>query len=567
MPSKVFSIDTVVLLFATALSAVAVALSNQMLEPDSVAYLRIATYYARGDFDLAISAYWGPLISWLTVPVYWVTGDAVLAIRSILVVSAVVFVAGTQRLARVVGGLGAAERVLIAVVAASFAVMWGVHPTTPDFLLAGITTFAVAELLDHRAGVTRRPALAGLLLGTAYLAKTVGLPVALGILIGINGWRVVARIARVRELARSTAISLAVLGAVVVPWIVVLSAHYGQFTWSSAGTINYLFATQGSMARGIAAGPGGPWFDTYHQPDVGRVWSWEDPGTLFYRLVQKAGPVQKRTFSETIEREVNKFLKNARRIHWVTADITANGLGPALLLIGFLVGWPWSSAALTQSWRLLFIPMSVMFCVYLPFHVGNQRYFFGVLPLILVGCVALFLHYSQWMLSLTKIRRHVGRATQLAVLVMILVGYSKSSDILWAIPESLVEPEARYRSNLTAKSYGLARDIAKYYGNQVDGPIAGAMFDKEDWPILGHTDAYVSFLLGVPFYGREIVRKKLNAALESDADFLVIRAGTPLDDRLAHDDRFERLKRAPDAVEPAPASLDDIAIYRVVRSE
>jgi len=41
--------------------AVAVAgwINRQALNPDGVAYMRIASYYAAGRMDLAISGYWG----------------------------------------------------------------------------------------------------------------------------------------------------------------------------------------------------------------------------------------------------------------------------------------------------------------------------------------------------------------------------------------------------------------------------------------------------------------------------------------------------------------------------
>ena len=35
------------------------------LNPDAVAYLRIASYFSEGKFDLAVSGYWGPLLALL----------------------------------------------------------------------------------------------------------------------------------------------------------------------------------------------------------------------------------------------------------------------------------------------------------------------------------------------------------------------------------------------------------------------------------------------------------------------------------------------------------------------
>jgi hypothetical protein len=41
---------------------------NNQINPDAVAYIRIAQYYLSGQTDLMISAYWGPLLSWLIIP-------------------------------------------------------------------------------------------------------------------------------------------------------------------------------------------------------------------------------------------------------------------------------------------------------------------------------------------------------------------------------------------------------------------------------------------------------------------------------------------------------------------
>ena len=48
-----------------------VAVSLHQINPDGVAYMRLARYWAEGRLDLAVSSYWGPLLSWLLVPSAW----------------------------------------------------------------------------------------------------------------------------------------------------------------------------------------------------------------------------------------------------------------------------------------------------------------------------------------------------------------------------------------------------------------------------------------------------------------------------------------------------------------
>jgi hypothetical protein len=53
--------------YTALLVSLAFPLSKQ-INPDGVAYLRIAGYYLSGDLGKAVSGYWSPLYSWLLIP-------------------------------------------------------------------------------------------------------------------------------------------------------------------------------------------------------------------------------------------------------------------------------------------------------------------------------------------------------------------------------------------------------------------------------------------------------------------------------------------------------------------
>src|SRR5262245_11206966 len=63
----------------------------EMLNSDAIAYLRIASYYAHGQTDLAISGYWGPLLSWLLAALLKVGIKPLIAARLAMAVSAAIF--------------------------------------------------------------------------------------------------------------------------------------------------------------------------------------------------------------------------------------------------------------------------------------------------------------------------------------------------------------------------------------------------------------------------------------------------------------------------------------------
>ena len=67
---------------------VAAARNVDRLNPDAIAYLRIAHYAATGQLDLMISGCWGPLLSWLIAPLLAVGVDSLVAARVVLALSA-----------------------------------------------------------------------------------------------------------------------------------------------------------------------------------------------------------------------------------------------------------------------------------------------------------------------------------------------------------------------------------------------------------------------------------------------------------------------------------------------
>jgi len=56
------------------LSVVAIQ-AVSLIDHDGIAYIRIATYYFHRQWHLAVSGYWGPLFSWLMLPLIAGVGD------------------------------------------------------------------------------------------------------------------------------------------------------------------------------------------------------------------------------------------------------------------------------------------------------------------------------------------------------------------------------------------------------------------------------------------------------------------------------------------------------------
>src|SRR5204862_241539 len=84
---------------------------------------------------------------------------------------------------------------------------------------------------------------------------------------------------------RSLAITLAMFACVAGLWMLVLSNKYGKPTFSTTARIAHALAGPGVGDRYH------PTFRTFHEPESGRVTSWEDPTSMPYQLIVRIAAV------------------------------------------------------------------------------------------------------------------------------------------------------------------------------------------------------------------------------------------------------------------------------------
>src|SRR6185369_3216155 len=106
------------------LSVVAIQ-AVSLIDHDGIAYIRIATYYFHRQWHLAVSGYWGPLFSWLMLPL--IAGVGLVFLRTIRVPPLMV--------------------VLCAGNVAVMSISLSANNETPDLLLCAITVVALSILI------------------------------------------------------------------------------------------------------------------------------------------------------------------------------------------------------------------------------------------------------------------------------------------------------------------------------------------------------------------------------------------------------------------------------------
>lgn len=343
--------------------------------PDAVAYVRIASYWAEGRLGLAVNGYWGPMLSWLIAPWLGLLSEPVLAARVGAGLGALLFVlAGICVLQAL--GLRPVQRALGAWILALFTASRWLDAITPDFLLSALLCFALALLLSPAWILRpRRQWLAGVLFGVAYLTKAVALPFAVGIVVCTAALNWLCRAAAAGVARRAAGRTLLATAAIAAPWIVAISFEYGRPVFSTSGAINHAFAGPGYRTGESFH----PFASTFHVPEPGRVTAWEDPSRMDYAFWSPLDGRREATHQARIVYHNARYAVSAlEAFDWL-------GLGLASALLGFLLHAPWRLNLLAERWRWAVVPVVCLVALYLPVAAENVRYYYACLPFLLAA--------------------------------------------------------------------------------------------------------------------------------------------------------------------------------------
>jgi hypothetical protein len=243
-------------LLAVLLGAVHAWAERHIINVDGVSYLEVADAYSRGDWKMAVNAYWSPLLSWLLGLAFIILRPSAygefaaahlvsfgiylgtVAAFSFLLRELIVTARSETAALRETGAVSLPEWSWIGLGYALFlwSSLWFIGlGIKPDLLVSAILYVAAGIML--RARRERRPlrsaALLGAVLGVGYLAKAFMLPIAFVCLI------VAPRPAGQRSRLLCAAVSLLAFAAVSAPFVVALSAAKGSPTAGVAGSLNY----------------------------------------------------------------------------------------------------------------------------------------------------------------------------------------------------------------------------------------------------------------------------------------------------------------------------------------
>ncbi|MCW3473457.1 hypothetical protein [Limobrevibacterium gyesilva] len=343
--------------------AVAGARAMENMNPDGVAYIRIAHYWRAGDFTRAVNAYWGPMFPWLIV-LFEGTALPTLGARVAMGVSGWFF--GMAAMLWLRAALARRmERAVAGAVVLLVAVNWSTATITPDLLMAGWMLLAawIAARADWMTARRWQVAM-GLCLGAAFLTKAIALPAAavfLALVFVLEAWR---RERPARALAGAFGWVVAGLAVVVVPQVVAVSVHYGVPMLSSAGRINHALVGPGSDFEH-------PFMNSFYRVAAGRVTTWEDPTVDAYADWSPFASAQLFLF------QVRIVLRNALFVLTALRGFDALCLGVVGAIVAALAG------RTTRRAERVAVAMIVATALpYLPVYAGDLRYYLAAVPLL-----------------------------------------------------------------------------------------------------------------------------------------------------------------------------------------
>jgi hypothetical protein len=481
---------------------VAAWIFRDAINPDGVAYLQIALHYVQGRTGLAISAHWGPVLSWLLAPFLTAGLPPLAAARVVMALSAVIFLLGCRRIfdRAKLGELfywGLWTMALLSI-------LWSVEWITPDLLLAGVVLFAFAEMLDSKWYL--RPGIAfgsGMLWGLAYLVKAAGLPLGILTCLGLAflWWRKNpgARL----DIARAAGLTLAGMVLVAGPWVAVLSWHYGKLTVSASASHNHALVGP-SVTRPLDL------LDEGFRPlENGRITIWEDP------------PLPCPDWSpwenwRNAAHQIKVMMSNTQVVLYILTRISV--VFPILAAVVLVrrerfLTYPDDGAH--RIWFLL--PVAALGLIYLPNYlmVEELRYFYAAAPLLFVGGAALLLrHWPYW-------RR------------------AKQGWAAFLLAASLLIP-ASARSEFYSGQTRLSGRCGQFLAQRISRAGLSAPMAGSGWFAGGRAGLYAAYFLGQPWLGDELAPHAADFK-SSGASLIVVRRKSDVAQELAEDASFRNL--------------------------
>ena len=273
------------------------------INADGVSYLAIAQKYQRGDFRDAINGYWGPLFSWLLVPILFFGSPPLLAAKILSLLIGLATLIGIRSLSYRFE-ISELHRNLMLLSLIPVILFFAFCVITPDLLILGVLIYYLTVIFDSAYRRDKnKGALCGALGSFAYFAKSFGFPFFIAHFLCFNCWHYLQSATSVEKkiVLQNFTSALAVFGLLSGSWIYLLSHKYQHLTFSTSAT--YAFTLLDSQLSSFAVSKPG----LLPPPNNTAASAWEDPSF-------KKSAIQDQTASSNDPAESHSILSPSAHI-------------------------------------------------------------------------------------------------------------------------------------------------------------------------------------------------------------------------------------------------------------
>jgi len=426
---------------------------------DLISYLSISQKYYNGDFSNAINGVWGPLLSWLMIPLNYINLNPIISFKFLQILIGALTILSITKFLDFFGFQKVLKNYLI--LSSILIIEYYVYLTgTPDLLFACIVIYLILLFLKWDLNKIKFSIYSGLLGVLLYFAKPFGFPyfIILFVLFNVLFYWLINKKVNIVNL-RNTFIGLFVFGILSLPWIYLISIKYERVTFSTGGEYNFAIV--------------GPQYESKHIPRIEKLYKpvnntaasyWEDPTFL---IAEKWNP-----FSS-----IDNFLHLTKIVFQNTVQSIFLFLkfSPLLLLFLFLES-PKKVFGEPRIKLIVFVGLVYMSGIVLLFI--DQRFLIHlrIILLVITGV------YAASILNKLKLN------TLFKTLALIFLMISLSAQPIYSLIKHLNYGKDIFRiADITQKSYDIHGNIASISANPLD----------EDW---GST-LTISYLLNSKYFG------------------------------------------------------------------
>ena len=225
------------------------------INPDGIQYIGIAKGYMTGAFYKVISAYYGPLLSWLMIPFLFFAKTPVSALYSTKLLSLTLgflTIIGLRQLSYRFE-MDEVVRTVVLFTAIPIVLYFALSVITPDLLMVCVLVYYLAVIfdLDYPSKLSHG-VICGLLGVLAYLTKSYGFTFFIASFLVLNFlhyFRDSDKIRR-RKVLKNLILGFTVFLAISGIWIGLISSKEGKLTFGTSGTFNH--ALVGPQSQGFA---------------------------------------------------------------------------------------------------------------------------------------------------------------------------------------------------------------------------------------------------------------------------------------------------------------------------